>query len=1014
MFDKYSKRNTKSMSNKRNCLKHLFLISLIALIFASCSPTSNGISETATVRIETNQKGLSVASVMPTEPTLVKYEVELLQNDDTKYRQFFNPSDSIILEDIKIGTYKLVVTGYSEYTDEENNTPVVEGIKESITIYPDSGDSNRNHFDITLSYLSQGKGAISVKITWDKLTATGNLIDDAIKRGSLGFIALKASDNMPLKGNLTTELTKGNIQWADDVKSGSMVYEEDGLDANKTGEEIYFRIYSEIDGELVVIAETFSTVLQVYPNLTSVPDTNDKYNFSLSNDNIIGYLRNVTKAKAEAASATSLNITWTNPKFSDSIYPITVTVTAKSNQFGTEIKADPITYNSAAEAEAENAGKTTIEGLSSNEVYTIYFQIKGKVGYSANTAMISDARPRIPVTGISFDTTDMDSFKFIEGTKDKEIKAIIEPKNATVQTFSVTEKNDNENVVINGHNVSFNKAGEYTLVITSDDATAASAEQKVIIYLPTPSKPEITSKNENGIQLSWDAVENATGYTITRESSKGGQVTFKSETNSCNDTTAATGNNYTYKVKATLNDDSRFDSADSEPSESVNIDQADINITIEDFPSEDFSSIFDEYDGTIINSKNPKLTINLTQSIEGATKYKWVLDKNTVIAEGTFDEANKIVLSSSTVPELNDEYESSHSLTLYIMIDEIEYSGTLRFFYSDPEAATNVEITGIHTEDDNNRIIYGTPETFVAYFNDNISGKVRWSSSDEDILYIDPTSGIAEAKTKGKVDITATLIADESKKYTLQNVESYIPIESITINKPARDYMITTGRTGVEILDTSLTTIELTANIKAVNGVENGYSDKIVWVSDNSSIVKIEDSAKGVLTPGTSGVTTIKAQAFDGEVLTKESESDITIYALNANIKLTDKDNNTTTVTGETHTVTGWLQPTYTLSLSFDYETSTTEIKDYFSTNNWANTGFINYWCFDINNINDKDRESWLQHFTITESSDYTGKIKRESNGEEYTVYAVIKLKDSSIAENNQKTVMYLSFSAKP
>ena len=513
MFDKYSKRNTKSMSNKRNCLKHLFLISLIALIFASCSPTSNGISETATVRIETNQKGLSVASVMPTEPTLVKYEVELLQNDDTKYRQFFNPSDSIILEDIKIGTYKLVVTGYSEYTDEENNTPVVEGIKESITIYPDSGDSNRNHFDITLSYLSQGKGAISVKITWDKLTATGNLIDDAIKRGSLGFIALKASDNMPLKGNLTIELTKENIQWAD-VKSGSMVYEEDGLDANKTGEEIYFRIYSEIDGKLVVIAETFSTVLQVYPNLTSVPDTNDKYNFSLSNDNIIGYLRNVTNAKAEAASDTSLKITWTNPKFSDSIYPITVTVTAKSNQFGTEIKADPITYNSATDA--EGTGETTIEGLSSSEVYSIYFQIKGKVGYSANTAMISDARPRIPVSKISFDTTDMDSFRFIEGTKDKEIKAIIEPKNATVQTFSVTEKTNDENVVINDHNVSFNKAGEYTLVITSDDATAASAKQQVIVYLPTPSKPEV-SKSDSGIHLSWNEVTNASGYKITRE-----------------------------------------------------------------------------------------------------------------------------------------------------------------------------------------------------------------------------------------------------------------------------------------------------------------------------------------------------------------------------------------------------------------------------------------------------------------------------------------------------------------
>ena len=995
MFDKYSKRNTKSMSNKRNCLKHLFLISLIALIFASCSPSSNRISETASVRVETNQKGLTVASILPTEPTIEKYKVELFQNDtDSKYKKFFNPSESIILEDVKIGTYDLEVTGYSKFVDdaEDGNIEVVKG-RDRITVYPESGNENTNHFNITLSYLSQGEGAISIIISWNELTATGNLIDDAIKKDSLGFIALKADGNVPLKGNLTEELIEENIQWAD-VEKGSMVYEEDGLDANKTGEEIYFRIYSEIDGELVVIAETFSTVLQVYPNLTSVPDVNDKYNFSLSNDNIIGYLRNVTNAKAEAASDTALNITWTNPTFSESIYPITVIVTAKSNQSGTEVKADPITYENAEASKAE--GKVTIDGLNSNNTYTIYFQIKGAVGYSANTAMISNARPRIPVSKISFDTTDMDSFRFIEGTKDKVIKAIIEPEDATVQTYVVREKANNENVVISGHNVTFNKAGEYTLVITSDDATAAPAEQQVIIYLPTPSKPEITSKSENGIQLSWNAVENATGYTITRESSKGGQVTFKSETNSFNDTKVATGNNYTYKVKATLNDDLRFDSADSEPSESVNINQADINITIEDIPSENFSSIFDEYNEAIINSANPELTINLTQSIEGATKYIGVLDENTVIVEGTFDEANEIVLSSSTVPELNDEYESSHQLTLFITINGIKYSGTLKFFYSDPSAATNVEITGIHTEDNNTRIIYETAETFIADFKDNISGNVRWSSSNPDILYIDPVSGIAEAKTKGKVDITATLISNEAETFTLNDVESYIPVESITINKPTRDYMITKGRNGVEIIDTSLTTITLTANIKAANGIENGYSDTIAWISDNPSVVTIEDSTKGILTPGTSGVTTVKIQAIDGEDVTKESESAVTIYSVDVDTKQNDD-----ITTGGSYGIWGW-SGADPLSLSFTFKAENGEKENYFDQSNWTTSGFSNYWSFS-KEPGDLHRGLALSTVDLT-SSDFTGSIERGASGASYTVYSIIKHSDT------QKDAIILSF----
>lgn len=933
MFDKYSKRNTKSMSNKRNCLKHLFLISLIILIFASCSPSSKGISETASVRIETNQKGLNVASVLPIEPTIVKYKVELFQNEtDSKYKEFFNPSESIILEDVKIGTYDLEVTGYSEFTEdaaEDGNIEVVKG-RTQITVYPESGNENRNHFNITLSYLSQGEGAISIIISWDELTATGNLIDDAIKSGSLGFIALKTNGNVPLKGNLTGELIEENIQWAD-VESGSMVYEEDGLDANKTGEEIYFRIYSEIDGELVVIAETFSTVLHVYPNLTSVPDVNDKYNFSLSNDNIIGYLRNVTNAKAEAISDTELKITWTNPTFSDSIYPITVTVTAKSNQSGTEVKADPITYENADEAKAE--GNVQIDGLSSVDTYTIYFQIKGAIGYSANTAMISNARPRIPVSGISFYTTGMDSFRFVEGTKNKEIKAIIEPEDATVQTYSVSERTNNENVVISGHNVTFSKAGEYTLVITSDDVTAAYAEQQVIIYLPTPSKPEITSKSENGIQLSWEAVKNATEYTIIRESSKGGQETFESDTNSFIDTTAATGNNYTYKVKATLNDDSRFDSADSESSESVNINQADINITIEDIPSKDFSSIFDEYNEAIINSANPELTINLTQSIEGVTKYKWVLDENTVIVEGTFDEANEIVLSSSTVPELNDEYESSHQLTLYITINGTKYSGTLKFFYSDPSATTNVEITGIHTEDNNTRIIYGTAETFIADFKDNISGNVRWSSSNPDILYIDPASGIAEAKTKGKVDITATLIADETETFTLYDVESYIPATSISINTPAHTEIILQSK-GIKDISKDFASLELTTSI--TSEVNNTYSGTIKWESENPEIATVDEN--GVVTPVGGGITNIIATIdADIEGISKKT-SPQTIRVLEMQIK-----NGDTEITGEgckVSTDTGY-GGSVDVSLSF--------VGNAFTEDSFATSKYSNSWKFSDN-----------------------------------------------------------------
>lgn len=954
-------------------MKKISIFSLIVLtvgmLIISCAQSPSGIKETATLYVETNQKGIAVASIVPVTPTILKYKVDLIQNEEVKYSQNFDKDEQILLENIKIGTYKLIISGY---TDTGMLNRVVEGISDNITIYPDSSDGNRNHFVVTLSYLSQGKGSISLIIDWSELTATGNLIDDAIKSGTLGFLAFKASDNMPLSGNATPEQIEDRIKWAENPSSiKSMEYTESGLEANKTGEEIYFRIYSRLDNELTVIAETFRTSLQVYPNLESIPDANDKYNFTLTNNNVLNYLKNVIDPVAEPASDTSLVISWTNPEFSDDIYPITVIVKAKNNSDGSISPAVEKEFMNKSEKE----GSATISNLSSDNTYSIYFQIKGQVGYSSDAALISDARPRIPVQSIDF--AEETKTELVRG--DKTIfDAIVSPAEATNKDFSLSS--ENQNVEITGKEAQFNEFGEYTMVITSDDNPTVKAEKLIIVHLPSPSNVAINAVNTDGVSLSWDEVNGATKYIISRND----DVTFESNTNSYTDTTVETGKTYQYTVSAAA-DDERFTSAESETTNSVSIDTADIEITIEKIPSIDFSEIFSEYNGTIINKEHTSLSINITESIPEAINYKWQLN-GTTLKEGDYSTASNITIDENTAGLNKNSYESSNELILYVTINGQIYSGKLSILYSSSETPV-AELTGIHTNDGNQVITFGTDEQFIADFN-GVSGLVTWSSSDPDIISIDKNTGIAKSLTKGSATITATLAADQNKKASLE-VESYIPVSSVRIIEPSREYLILErANNGVVVNDSTLKTITLQSEIVAANGVENGYSAIPTWNSDNT-VINVDPS--GTISATSSGKAGISI-SIDGI-----TSNVVSVYALDVDII---QDGNI--VTGQDYAMN--VRSESEISLSFTYKTDSDLTLNYFDKTNWSNSGLTNFWTFSTDDLHKVEGEKNLLKLTI-KPSNFTGIIDRNTNYYDYTIYSVI-------TDNNEAKKITLSFTS--
>ena len=988
------------MSNKRNCLKHLFLISLIALIFASCSPSSNGISETASLLVEAHQKGISVASIAPTTPEPVKYVISLIQGDNTQSWEFEPEeikSGSVQIDDIKVGTYDLYIAGYSLYEEGEDGQKiqVVEG-SNPVIIKPNTS----NIAVITLSYLSTGTGTISLKIDWSSLTQKGNLISDALDRKSIGFLAFYADDDdnssndLAVCGNPTEETLANKIKWAEseDFTNKFIEYTESGLNANKETEEIYFRIYSEIDGELVVIAETFRTNLTVYPNLVSVPDANDKYNFTLSDSNIMNYLRNVSSPEAKAINDSTLQITWINPEFSKNIYPVTVTIKAKDIKTGSVEAKETVDYSSYIEN-----GETTLEGLSRDKVYSIWFEIKGQIGYSADVALISNARPRVPVTAIAFDTTDND-FDYISG-ETVEFKAIITPDEATNKEYTVSVENDVENVEINNHSVKFNKAGEYSIVLTSSDSGVKTDPKKTIVHLATPEKPTVSAASDNGITITWKEVADADKYKIIRTANGSSDKEFTTEgaeTTYTDNNEISLGTTYSYSIVALMDEYDSCSSAESEKSEPVSTSVG--SITINPAPSLesgiDFSSSFGSINGISINDNNKSITINVTE-IPDAT-YEWRIN-------GIFVTDNKnLTINSETNGISKDSSKTANELTLIVKANGKTVSGSCNFYY---ESSDDFEIVSLKDVYEDNMVVYGleSEQLTLTYSRSDITPVVNWFSSDPSIVKVDPNNGKITSVSKGNATITAKATNNGITRIATIDVESYIPAKDLEFETRASDgteaswdYIILPNQPGLVILDENYTNLTVKAHAESANKSETYSSPIELVISGNENNIVEYNTDTGLITPKAGGTIKITATINKG-ITNLEKSISKTVNILQ--IQIYDKDNTNLTETGELYIRTS---SGNTLKLNFG--------GNVYTESNFKDAPISNYWCFNDGSPNGTTEivTTWTSHFTITNNEangNFSAEIYRYIVSGKYEV-------NSRIYNSDNKEIARLKFMA--
>ena len=944
--------------------KGLVITLMILALFVGCSNEGIDPNATGSVRITIP----AARTLLPAMPDIEKYEVTLTKSDESSvsYSAEFSAEKPIEFGNILIGTYNVSVKGF----DSQGTALMKSADDKSITVKP----YETTECNITLHFIEEGNGAISVELSWVDNEITTGPFRDALDRKSLGFLAWDDDNKEALSEN-------AKIQWVQDFSSGSFEYREENIAAT-SGKNISFKIYSQIDGVDTVIAKTFPTTIQVYSSLTSVPDSNEKDNFTIGKGNMVSYLKNVTNPTYSLDSTnpeSKIIVSWENPTLSSSAYPIEVHVTIKDN--GSEYTETKTVYP----ASKEGNNSTTFEGLSKDTSYSLSFMVKAATGYSESWQALSDVRTKTPVEKIEFDSSVVSNYNTGDTAT---IEAIITPEDATNKDYEVTV--DNENATVDGKKVTFNSYGDYTVTVTSLDNKTIEAKKKITAKLATPQNLSIEQSDES-ITLKWDEVKGATSYVIEKKTKSGHNAdeTITVETNSYTDSELYSASEYSYQVKA-IDADGKYASLFSSLKE-IKTESADITITEVDIARPDFS-LTGKLGYIIAGDGKKGFTLSIAE-IVGATNYRWKLN-GTVLAEGAYSAGvENITINGITNGLSTDSYETVNTLKLEIELDGKTYSSTSYFYVIEEEIGVPSLM-----DDGDNRVNYKGENDKSEKLNISFSASpsftpaLIWTSSNDEKVSVDQNGEITFV-SEGKATITAEVISTGAKA-TIE-IESYVPATGITFDeeKMNHSYIMILEKTGVVLYEKEtnryVPELDMAVKVSAADGKEP--TSKVAWESSAPSVIEVIDGKLRALKAGTA---TIKA-SIDGYTIEKE----FTVLDIDITIKRSDSEEEPTVVTGEEYRIEGntafQKDIVYDLSLKF--------ANDYYAT---AETLFNNSWCFAENGKTELTTLGVVNH-RIT-SNNFTGTIVRKARAEGGDPV------EARITDKEGNRIVTLSFTSKP
>lgn len=929
------------------------------MLFTSCEQVNleESVNQNVTGTVTISFNDVQSRTIAPTNPNFASYEVTLIEvgegTSKSEPRSIRTTSnESVQFDSVKVGSYTVTVNAYDSV---ENGKVIAQG-SQSLAV---KGNSN-NEVTVQLEYLTQGTGSFSVNIVWN-IEDFSTPFGKALESKSVGFLAWDVENDCALNN--------AEIKWLseDEIDNKCFTWSQSDIPATK-GKQISFRIYtlnSEDNGGSQCIAETFNTFLQIIPNLNSTPDLNEEENFKISDNSLSFFSKNVNPqtVKAEYGSdpASTMVVTWNYPKLSTGKYEGTLFVWVKDNNGTQQGSTQKFVYNQ----DSVNPGSATFTGLSTDKTYSVYFYNTSDFGHSTVLEAISDFRTRVMVSSINF-ASEIPSKLSMGGHTD-----------VIAQVLPVTASNRNYTLsVSDGATVSGNKtilfplSGKYTITATSDDDPTKYVSKEIVIALKNPT---VTSKSvDDGILVSWDGIEGATSYVVTR-TGDGNSVEKTVNQTSYTDTDVYTSVNYTYTVVAKC-EDSTFDSLPSlETSTLIMGPSISVQLPNELTSVELLSSLKAAAGSNPHMTKSDALSLTLLNEIEGVTDYAWYLNGKKLVS-GDFDDVKNYTILPTNNYLNTFAVETANTLMFAVVKDGYTYSATINFGYIENDPGN------IYLKADSSTVKYGEPLTLETEFENLVSivPEIEWSSSDSSIASVD--NGVVNALADGTVTITATIKSTGATASV--ELKSFIPVNDISFNNSLPTSYLIRGKNGVTILNSLYESVDLKnfVTVTAANGKEYSVENNLQWTTSDSSIATVVD---GVVTPtkenGKGGVVTITY--YTDTRLKEESVSgSINIVVRDYGIIYNSKD-----ITGTKTTFSGtawaWEQKDYTLNLGVNGNS----VSSYSEGSLW--------WCFDHNENKTVDGSAKSK---IVFSSNTNAQTVMQVGVTAYTPYISLFIKDVS------------------
>ena len=357
------------------------------------------------------------------------------------------------------------------------------------------------------------------------------------------------------------------------------------------------------------------------------------------------------------------------------------------------------------------------------------------------------------------------------------------------EAFEIGEPNDS--TTSGSVSVKPLKAGSYTITVTPEDNKAISTSYTVNTKLATPTGVTAADATD-GIKVSWAAVDGASSYIVTKYvgGAASGTTATVEDGNSWKDTEIFSEKSYSYTVQAIYSGNKTLNSAVSQTSNVINVPKSAISVTIPDSDKDALKIEITSESGVLaLYDDDDTLTFSVGEELQGYT-YEWILNNKPLTTEN----ASSVMISRAKHGEdffVISTGSGEQELMLKITRNSKTYSGYVSFYNVEvPETGVSINLPADY---ENYKTIYEIDnETITKYrvssmvdastvrtvrltatvkSNETVLvTPVRYSSGNEKIATVNPSTGVVTFKENayGDVTITATTIGGKTDTVTFE------------------------------------------------------------------------------------------------------------------------------------------------------------------------------------------------------------------------------------------------------